>query len=314
MSIMCCPSYTIKCAANKFVLSKSQKKNLKSFTKYIATGERGKNVSREIDDDPVADENEEDGGGKEVKPVTMHVTSLGSGDGDATMKSAEDISASSSVELSTGTPSSSASSTANPVDAAADDAASVGVESNTGELENRKKNPPARGKGADPTKPKALKAKQLRMERKMAKRRGAGEGVGVGGRADNSSDTNAKSAIRENFQSDKSTAIASSSSPGFHSLDVKNDVRKSLEQLIVESENIAEPKVKFDMKLIKSNPPSEEFEATFDESFQLYKKYQMTIHNDKEDKCTARQVGSRCTYTNECIVVWLVTLVYSLLI
>ena len=68
---------------------------------------------------------------------------------------------------------------------------------------------------------------------------------------------------------------------------------KSLEDLVEEAEKLLDPKVKFEMKLIKSNPPSPEFEETFEESFQLYKKYQMVIHNDPEDKLSVRQVRER---------------------
>ena len=68
---------------------------------------------------------------------------------------------------------------------------------------------------------------------------------------------------------------------------------KSLEDLVEEAEKLLDPKVKFEMKLIKSNPPSPEFEETFEESFQLYKKYQMVIHNDDEDKLSVRQVRER---------------------
>ena len=66
MSIMCCPSYTIKCAVEDFKMSKSQKKVLKNFTKFLASGvkgkaaaaspaeERGSTESSQIEDLPAA--------------------------------------------------------------------------------------------------------------------------------------------------------------------------------------------------------------------------------------------------------------------
>ncbi len=43
------------------------------------------------------------------------------------------------------------------------------------------------------------------------------------------------------------------------------------------------------MRLVRSFPRSAEFEETFDESYEIYKQYQMVIHNDPPDKPTQRQ-------------------------
>lgn len=43
------------------------------------------------------------------------------------------------------------------------------------------------------------------------------------------------------------------------------------------------------IRLVRSKPRSPEFEASFKESYQVYKKYQMMIHGDPEDKPTERQ-------------------------
>ena len=46
------------------------------------------------------------------------------------------------------------------------------------------------------------------------------------------------------------------------------------------------------MRLVRSSPRSEEFEASFEESFTVYKKYQMAIHGDPPEKPTQRQYTS----------------------
>ncbi len=40
MNKMCCPSYTIRCEALKFKATKSQKKIMKKFTRYLAYDEK----------------------------------------------------------------------------------------------------------------------------------------------------------------------------------------------------------------------------------------------------------------------------------
>lgn len=42
----------------------------------------------------------------------------------------------------------------------------------------------------------------------------------------------------------------------------------------------------FQLKLVRTNPPSAEYLATAAETHKVYVKYQMTIHNDKPEKCS----------------------------
>ena len=274
MSLMCCPSYTIKCAVADFTLSKSQKKNLKTFTKFVLTGVRGKGGSREaVEEGVVEDHFDED-----AQPKLKREERGGGGDLDAAMKSA------SAENIASSTSTTSVKGASSKISAGED-------------IGGRKKDAPVKGVGADPNKPKAVKAKLLRKEKRLAKR-GGGEGVGGGGGVlkptFNTSASNDEASSFDRSTPDASPAPASNASPA----PVSNaspapaeSEKKTLEELISESEKVSEPKVRFEVKLVKSNPPSEEFEATFQESFRLYKKYQMTIHNDKEDKCTERQVG-----------------------
>jgi arginine-tRNA-protein transferase len=45
----------------------------------------------------------------------------------------------------------------------------------------------------------------------------------------------------------------------------------------------------FQLRLVQSCPPSEEFVRTQEESLQVYRKYQVTIHNDPPEKVTMKQ-------------------------
>uniref|UniRef100_A0A8C6QVS8 Arginyl-tRNA--protein transferase 1 n=1 Tax=Nannospalax galili TaxID=1026970 RepID=A0A8C6QVS8_NANGA len=122
---------------------------------------------------------------------------------------------------------------------------------------------PKPGKGADLSKPPCRKAKEMRKERRQLKLRqqapaGAFEGLQAPG------------------QPASSLPKAKSNQP------------KSLEDLIFESspENASH---KLEVRVVRSSPPSPQFKATFQESYQVYKRYQMVIHKDPPDKPTVSQ-------------------------
>ncbi|XP_057164602.1 arginyl-tRNA--protein transferase 1 isoform X14 [Ursus arctos] len=122
------------------------------------------------------------------------------------------------------------------------------------------------GKGADLSKPPCRKAKEIRKERKRLKlmqQNPAGE--------------------LEGFQ-------AQGEPPSlFPRKANKSNQPKSLEDLIFESlpENASH---KLEVRVVRSSPPSSQFKATFQESYQVYKRYQMVIHKDPPDKPTVSQV------------------------
>ena len=43
------------------------------------------------------------------------------------------------------------------------------------------------------------------------------------------------------------------------------------------------------MRLVKTNPISDSYKKSANESFELYKKYQIVVHGDGEDKLTQRR-------------------------
>nr|XP_021199343.2 arginyl-tRNA--protein transferase 1 [Helicoverpa armigera] len=126
--------------------------------------------------------------------------------------------------------------------------------------------------GPDPNKAPCKKAKQLRRERKLEK-------------------------LKEK---------------GIEVLPVspRKNKEKQIEDFINELPD--DVKHKLEIKLVRTSPPSPEWLATAKETHEVYVKYQMTIHNDKPDKCTEpkfkdflvqsplleehRENGPRCGY------------------
>ncbi|KAL2769187.1 arginyl-tRNA--protein transferase 1 isoform 2 [Daubentonia madagascariensis] len=119
---------------------------------------------------------------------------------------------------------------------------------------------PKPGKGADLSKPPCRKAKEIRKERKRLKlmqQNPAGE--------------------LEGFQ-------AQSQPPSLFLPKAKSNQPKSLEDLILESlpEDASH---KLEVRLVPVSFEDPEFKSSFSQSFSLYVKYQMAIHQDPPDEC-----------------------------
>ena len=131
------------------------------------------------------------------------------------------------------------------------------------------------GVGADPTKPPCKKAKVIRQERREAK-------------------AAAKKAVAEQPKGpdDKPPAAKqdvpdSSSKPEL--FEVGPDGRKPIEMFLEQpTSSSASPSHRLEIKLIQSSPPSPEFKATFNTSYKLFRKYQMTVHQEKAEDCTEK--------------------------
>ncbi|XP_031140204.1 arginyl-tRNA--protein transferase 1 isoform X2 [Sander lucioperca] len=117
---------------------------------------------------------------------------------------------------------------------------------------------PKPGMGADPGRPPCRKAKDLRKERRLQKEQ-----------------------IR---QADGVSSIVSPTPPA----PAQPKLPKALEDFINESlpENSSH---RLEVRLVRSNPPSPQFKASFDASYQVYKLYQMAIHKDPPDKPSESQ-------------------------
>ncbi|XP_016298495.1 arginyl-tRNA--protein transferase 1-like isoform X1 [Sinocyclocheilus anshuiensis] len=116
---------------------------------------------------------------------------------------------------------------------------------------------PKSGKGADPSRPLCQKAKDMRKERRLQK----------------------EQQKQQEAESSSVNPVPSKSS---------SNQPKSLEEFITESLP-NDPLHRLEVRLVRSNPPSPPFKASFDASYQVYKLYQMAIHKDPPDKPTESQ-------------------------
>merc|ERR1712223_375942 len=110
-----------------------------------------------------------------------------------------------------------------------------------------------RGMGADPTKPKAKKKKELRKEKAIAKMLAAGK---------TQADILAKNAA-------------------------KNEA-KTLEEL-TSLEFPPDSQHKFEIRLVNAQTSDATFSESYIDSFNVYKKYQVKIHKDSPSKCSLGQ-------------------------
>ncbi|XP_072533593.1 arginyl-tRNA--protein transferase 1 isoform X3 [Salminus brasiliensis] len=111
---------------------------------------------------------------------------------------------------------------------------------------------PKPGEGADPRKPLCRKAKDLRKERRLQK---------------------------EQRRQDGEALTSPNPTP---------NQPKSLEEFITDSlpDDLLH---RLEVRLVRSAPPSPQFKASFDASYQVYKLYQMAIHHDPPDKPSESQ-------------------------
>lgn len=108
------------------------------------------------------------------------------------------------------------------------------------------------GTGADPSKPLARKAKEIRTERKKLKQQQTGT------------------------ETPMTTPTPTSSSKD----------RKSLEAHLEELHSLKDPAHKLTVRLVQLCPPAIELLDTLQESHRLYQKYQMAVHKDPSTKCS----------------------------
>ncbi|XP_062958472.1 arginyl-tRNA--protein transferase 1 isoform X6 [Cynocephalus volans] len=251
MNQTCCPQYTIRCRPLQFQPSKSHKKVLKKMLKFLAKGEISKGrCEDEPMDSAMADAVAGDFALINKLDIQCDLKTL-SDDLKESLESEEKKKGNNSMKEES-----------NELIQSQDIEEKLG----SGEPSHSVKvhTVPKPGKGADLSKPPCRKAKEIRKERKRLKlmqQKPAGE--------------------LEGFQ-------AQGHSPSLFPPKAKSNQPKSLEDLIFESlpESASH---KLEVRVVRSSPPSSQFKATFQESYQVYKRYQMVIHKDPPDKPTVSQ-------------------------
>lgn len=247
MNQTCCPQYTIRCRPLQFQPSKSHKKVLKKMLKFLAKGE----ISRgNCEDEPMEPTMED--------AVAGDVALINKLDIQCDLKTLSDDLKESlkSEERKKGKSSKKAESN--------ELIQSQNIEAKLGSGEPSHSlgvlTVPKPGKGADLSKPPCRKAKEIRKERKRLKlmqQNPAGELQG--------------------FQSQGKPR-------SLFPPKARSNQPKSLEDLIFESlpENASH---KLEVRLVPVSFEDPEFKSSFSQSFSLYVKYQMAIHQDPPDEC-----------------------------
>uniref|UniRef100_T1J3H9 Arginyl-tRNA--protein transferase 1 n=1 Tax=Strigamia maritima TaxID=126957 RepID=T1J3H9_STRMM len=283
MNLTCCPQYAIKCDALEFKLSKSQKNVLKKMNKYLSTGE--------------------------IKPETVDIQisfddeiGLSISDVQVQSKLAEDklLFTDSSLYKESDTDLPGPLGDANP--RRCSESSKTSSQSFPKQSETKLEKQPKPGLGADPNKPPCKKAKLVRLERR--KQKSKTDSLNLENPSALKQDTNCCKTI-ENYLNvsvenpvHKLEILLVRSNP--KSIEFKRTLKQSHELYSKYQQTVHNDppnKCKMDnfvrflvnspleIRLLRSNPPSEVYEKSRRESLSLYKKYQMQIHNDKPFEC-----------------------------
>ncbi|XP_058154234.1 arginyl-tRNA--protein transferase 1 isoform X4 [Dasypus novemcinctus] len=247
MNQTCCPQYTIRCRPLQFQLSKSHKKVLKKMLKFLAKGEISKgNCEDEPMDSTMEDAVVGDFALINKLDIQCDLKTLS----DDLKKSLE------SEEKKIGKNSKKEDPNELIQPHALEEKLGSGEPSHSLKIHTV----PKPGKGADLSKPPCRKAKEIRKERKRLK------------------------LMQQNPAGELKGFQAQGKPPSLFPPKAKSNQPKSLEDLIFESlpEDASH---KLEVRLVPVSFEDPEFKSTFSQSFSLYVKYQMTVHQDPPDEC-----------------------------
>ncbi|KAJ6668990.1 hypothetical protein lerEdw1_007799 [Lerista edwardsae] len=251
MNETCCPQYTIRCRALNFHPSKSHKKVLKKMTKFLTKGEISK-----MDND--------------VEPMDSHregtdgCSFLSKGDPNTSQAELAPLYTDQKEQLESEEEDGEAELTVKQVDSKNMESCNKKADANSSKLLESAKvgqSVPKPGKGADLSKPPCRKAKDIRREQKL----------------------------QRNLQNQTQTPTLEAEILLGQNPKPKTNQPKSIEDFIFATLP-PEAVHQLEVRLVRSSPPSSQFKATFQESYQVYKHYQMVIHKDPPDKPTTSQV------------------------
>ncbi|KAK2530683.1 Ate1 [Columba guinea] len=259
MNQTCCPQYTIRCQALHFQASKSHKKVLKKMLKFISKGDVSKAASEEepmdshVEDAVTCDfpyKAESHVSQSELTPLSVDHAERVENEDEDTGETKEEVN---EHKVESGSRQICADKDT-PLTRGPAHSAKIGHA------------PPKPGKGADLSKPPCRKAKDIRKERKLQK-------------------------LLRNQPCTIEGSPFQAGDPGFllQNSKSKPNQPKTIEDFVFVSLPDDAPH-KLEVRVVRSSPPSSQFKATFQESYQVYKRYQMVIHKDPPDKPTINQV------------------------
>ncbi|XP_037353177.1 arginyl-tRNA--protein transferase 1 isoform X6 [Talpa occidentalis] len=247
MNQTCCPQYTIRCRPLQFQPSKSHKKVLKKMLKFLAKGEISRGNCEDEPMEPTAED-----------AVAGDFALINKLDIQCDLKTLSDDLKESLQSEEKKKGKSSKKEESNELIQSEDIKEKLG----SGEPSPSVKvhAVPKPGKGADLSKPPCRKAKEIRKERKRLKLMQQNPGGGP-----------------EDCQAQRGP-------PPLCPPKAKSNQPKSLEDLIFESLPV-NASHKLEVRLVPVSFEDPEFKSSFSQSFSLYVKYQMAIHQDPPDEC-----------------------------
>ena len=265
MNKTCCPQYPIRCNVKEFVPRKSHRKIMKRFCNYIENN-AGALKKKNMDDLPPLPDSKlkydsasdnsgnSDDDSSENKQMQLDIEKAD--DVESKLKLNESKS-NDSIYTGPDTSSSQADNVSgNIYSKNCETDGKLDLSHDVKDSKSKKHVKP--GLGPDPKKPPARKSKDIRKERALLKKQRKGETSAV----------------------NPTTSAIKSSDHKFQSM---------LDQLTDTSSFPKDSKHKFEIKLLNAQTTDTQFMESFEESFQVYRKYQVAIHKDKPSKCTANQ-------------------------
>ena len=287
MKKTCCPQYVIRMDVTQFSVTKSQRRAIKRFNEYLLH-------DRTYDDDRETPLPMEVGG---------HVPTVSAEEGEESSNKVVQnaVMDTSSTEVQPDNSTLLADTQASKSGTKGDNSSHQSAQSGKPDKAKKSVKP---GVGADPTKPPCRKAKLLRKERKAQKlaakqRQQMDTKSGTDPSASGSSvdqvvptvglceakntdgavtHTDSQDKVQVGIPGNSEKKVASSESKMF---------AQDLKQLLA-LPNEADCKHKFEKRLVRLKPRSNLFMETYDDSYAVFKKFQMIIHREKEEDSTER--------------------------
>ena len=264
MNKTCCPQYPIRCNVKEFIPRKSHKKVMKRFRNYIENdsgGMKKKNLSElpplsnsklnynSQSDDSYDDSDDENA--SEDKQMQL--------DNDKADKMEEQLKMTETIDPKDLQIDEQGTSTNVRTDDKSEAKTSnndfkdkTSYDAKQSKVANSISRP---SMGPDPNKPPARKAKDIRRERALLKK-------------------------------EKKSAPNSDIEPSI----MKKPVSQSLLDQVTDPGSYSKSSHhKFEIRLLNAQTSDKKFMESFEESFLIYRKYQVAIHKDKPEKCTANQ-------------------------
>ena len=291
MKRTCCPQYVIRMDVTEFTATKSQRRAIKRFNEYLL-------YDKKYDDrkTPLPMEEEEEDGPSQSADISAEGTSVDKVIENPMMDTSASNSRQSGDSSLTGIQT---SEMAAKIDK--DSSSENTTQGGQSAKPEKPKKVVRQGVGADPTKPPCKKAKLVRLERKAKKLAAKGQqqmdtkskstsvktsnvGEKVGAKAessnvektDGSTSTRTASESKGPLTNDKKVTASSS-----------RKFAQDLKELLA-LPNEADCKHKFETRLVQLKPCSSLFLDTYDESYAVFKKFQMIIHGEKEEDSQER--------------------------